>query len=130
MSNLRQKEGTLVVVATGDGAKTFRVKGGSLQHDGNWATGDLADQGPSGKTPPDMSDRDLNEATFSKMIAERLFKMAHAGQFDHLILIADPVTLGEIRPLLHSEVTDKLVLEQAKTLTKASVEDIEKSISA
>ncbi len=63
------------------------------------------------------------------MIAERLFKMAHARQFDHLILVADPVTLGEIRPLLHAEVTDKLILEQAKTLINASVADIEKSIS-
>ena len=130
MSQLDFKEGTFVVVATGEAAKTFRVKGGSLQHEENWRPGDLADEGPSGKTPPDMSDADLNEATFSKKIAERLYAKAHKGGFDRLILVADPVTLGEIRPLLHQEVSDKLVLEQAKTLINSPVEDIEKSLKS
>ncbi|WP_339928684.1 host attachment family protein [uncultured Brevundimonas sp.] len=128
MTQLRFPEGTFVVVASGEVAKTFRVKGGALQHAGDWNPTDLADDGPSGKTPPDQSDRDLNEATFSKQIAERLYKSAHAGAFDRLILIADPVTLGEIRPLLHSTVTDKLVLQQAKTLINSPVEDIERAL--
>lgn len=128
MSQLPYPNGTFVVVASGEEAKTFHVKGGSLTHDANWTPTNLADEGPSGKSPPDASDRDLNEATFSKQIAERLYKAAHAGAFDKLILIADPVTLGEVRPLLHQVVTDKLVLEQAKTLINSPVADIERSL--
>ncbi|GAA0869967.1 host attachment protein [Brevundimonas basaltis] len=122
-------EGALVVVASGEEAKTFRVRHGSLEHDGNWTPQNLADEGPAGKTPPEMSDQDLNEATFSKQIAARLYSMAHAGAYKHLILAADPVTLGEIRPLLHQEVTGKLVREHAKTLVNATVEDIQRSLS-
>ncbi len=54
--------------------------------------------------------------------------MAYNRAFDHLILVADPGSLGEIRPLLHQEVTEKLVLEQAKTLINSPVEDIERSL--
>lgn len=130
MAQLGFKDGTLVVVASGEEARIFRVKRGSLEHQENWTARNLADEGPSGKTPPDMSDRDLNEATFSKQIAERLYALAHAGAFDQLLLTADPVTLGEVRPLLHQEVTAKLVLEQSKTLINSTIEDIEKSLSA
>lgn len=128
MTQLRYPNGTFLVVASGEEAKIFHVQGGRLAHDANWTAKELADDGPAGKTPPDLSDRDLNEATFSKQIAERLYKAAHAGDFEQLIMIADPTTLGEIRPLLHQVVTDKLVLEQAKTLINSPVEDIERSL--
>lgn len=128
MTQLSYPEGTFVVVASGEEAKTFHVKGGSLTHDANWSPTNLADEGPSGKSPPDASFNDLNEATFSKQIAQRLYNAAHAGAFEQLILIADPRTLGEIRPLLHQVVTEKLVLEQAKTLINSPVEDIERSL--
>ena len=122
-------EDTFVVVATGEEAKTFRVKGGALEHDGDWSPGNLADDGPSGKSPSEQSAKDSMEATFSKLIAERLYTQSHQGGFERLILVADPATLGEIRPLLHQEVSDKIVLEQAKTLINSPVEDIEKSIA-
>ncbi|TVV77352.1 host attachment family protein [Sphingomonas solaris] len=129
MANLNYPENTFVVVATGEGAKTFRVCNGSLEHQGDWSPGHLADDGPAGKTPPDMPPHELNEATFAKLIAQRLYPMAHAGEFDALILAADPDTLGQIRPSLHQEVTSKIVLELAKTLTNSSVDDIERSIA-
>lgn len=129
MGTLNFPEETFVVVATGEEAKTFYVRSGSLEHDGDWTPGNLADEGPSGKSPPDQSAKDSMEATFSKIIAERLYADSHKGGFERLILVADPVTLGEIRPLLHQEVSDKIVLEQAKTLTNSPVADIEKSIS-
>tara|TARA_R110002124_G_C8753375_1_gene498459 strand:- start:320 stop:712 length:393 start_codon:yes stop_codon:yes gene_type:complete len=129
MGTLNFPQETFVVVATGTVAKTFHVKSGSLEHAGDWTPGDLADQGPAGKSPSEQSPRESMEATFSKIIAERLYADSHKGGFERLILVADPDTLGEIRPLLHQEVSDKIVLEQAKTLTNSSVADIEKSIS-
>ena len=44
------------------------------------------------------------------------------------MLIADPKTLGQIRPTLHKEVQDRLVSEVAKTLTKASITHIQKAL--
>lgn len=129
MGTLNFPEDTFVVVATGREAKTFHVRSGSLEHAGDWLPGDLADDGPSGKSPPEQSPKESMEATFSKMIAERLYHHAQKGDFERLILVADPVTLGEIRPLLHLEVTDKIILELAKTLTNSPVEDIEKSLA-
>jgi len=130
MAIAEHADGTLVVVTTGEEARIFTLQNGNLQPQASWTPGHLADQGPSGKTPPDMSDQDLNEATFSKIIAEKLYAMAHANEFRHLMLIADPRTLGEIRPLLHEAVTSRLILEQAKTLINATTEDIEKSIQS
>tara|TARA_R110000824_G_scaffold362725_1_gene550689 strand:+ start:967 stop:1365 length:399 start_codon:yes stop_codon:yes gene_type:complete len=129
MGTLNFPEDTFVVIATGREAKTFHVRSGSLEHDGDWNPGDLADQGPSGKSPSEQSPRESMEATFSKIIAEKLYERSHKGAYERLILVADPETLGEIRPLLHQEVSDKIVLEQAKTLINSPVADIEKSLA-
>lgn len=128
MAALEYPEGTFVVVTTGEEAKTFHVRNGSLQFDADWTANILNSEGPSGKSPPESSPRENDEATFSKQIAERLYKLAYDGAFEHLILVADPDSLGEIRPLLHREVTEKLVLEQAKTLINSPVEEIERSL--
>ncbi|WP_319533242.1 host attachment family protein [uncultured Cohaesibacter sp.] len=131
---MRLPKDTTVVVATGEGAKFFDAssKSGdvSLRFDHDLHPGDLADEGPSGKIPPDMDGKESMEATFSKILASNLYTKVHAGKIDNLVLIADPETLGEIRPLLHKEVTDALVLELDKTLTNSPVKDIEKTISA
>lgn len=123
-----------VVVATGTVAKYFHMKSNQgdakLEFVRETKPGDLADQGPSGKSPPERSAPESMEATFSNILANRLFDQAHAGEFDNLILIADPETLGEMRPLLHQEVTDKIAFELNKTLINAPIEDIEKSIDA
>lgn len=128
MAALDFPDGTFVVVTTGEEAKTFHIRKGSLEHDADWTPNNPNDDGPSGKSPPESSPQETDEATFSKQIAERLYKLAHKSAFNHLILIADPGTLGEIRPLLHQEVTKKLILEQAKTMINSPVEDIERSL--
>ena len=128
MGELNFVNQTLVVVATGEQAKTFRVIDGSLRHEANWTPENLDDEGPSGKRPHDSLPKSNDEATFSKQIAQRLYALAHGGGFEKLVIVADPQTLGEIRPLLHHEVTDKLVSELAKTLINSPVADIERSL--
>jgi len=130
MTTLNFPNQTLVVVATGAEAKTFRVVDGSLRQDEDWKPENLDDEGPSGKRPPDVTPAGNDEATFSKQIAEKLYALAHQGAFKHLVIAADPQTLGEIRPLLHLEVTDKVVFELAKTLINSSLSDIERSLRA
>ena len=129
----RVPHNALVVVADGIGARFFRNTGhGSqilLASEGEFKP-HLHDDGPSGKRPPESSNQETDEATFAKQLANELYHRAHNGNFAALILVADPQTLGQIRPTLHKEVQDRLVSEFHKTLTKASIADIQKALNA
>ena len=122
----------LIVVADGTGARFFRNSGHenkvSLSAEGELKPTDLLDEGPAGKRPPKSSSQETDEATFAKQLAQELYRRAHSGNFAALVLIADPQTLGQIRPTLHKEVQNRLVFEMGKTLTKASVADIQKAL--
>ncbi|WP_322987651.1 host attachment family protein [Hoeflea sp.] len=134
MTNKSVPHNTLIVVGTGEGANFYRnsAKGGELKlaHAGDLEPGNLADQGPSGKQPPDTSDKESMEATFAKILANHLYDLAQAHKFDHLVLVLDPDSLGEIRPSLHVSVRDKIMLELPKTLVNSPTDQIEKSILA
>ena len=123
-----------VVVTSGAEAKFFINDGTpndlKLKHTGSLTPQNLDDDGPSGNRPPESSNQETDEATFAKQLAQHLYAKAHKGDFEHLVLVADPDTLGEIRPILHQEVTQKITLELAKTLINSPTEDIERSISA
>jgi protein required for attachment to host cells len=132
MSHLPVPHKTLIVTGTGEGAKFYRNAGKNgelkLQHAKDLEPGDLADQGPSGKEPPDTSPQESMEATFAKILARHLYDLAQDHKFEKLILALDPDTLGEARPLLHSSVTDKIILEMPKTLVNSTTDEIERSI--
>ena len=123
----------LVVVADGTGARFFRNVGHeskiSLSAEGEFNPTDLLDEGPAGKRPPKSSNQETDEATFAKQLAKELYRRAHRGDFAALVLIADPQTLGQIRPTLHKEVQERLVSEVGKTLTKASIADIQRALT-
>ncbi|NNE56821.1 MAG: host attachment protein [Hellea sp.] len=130
MSKLNISPGTWIVTATGSGASVYRGRNqANLQKLNDWDPKDLNDDGPANKTPPEMSGREIDEATFSKQLAERLYQHAHSGDFDKLILAADPNTLGEIRPLLHQEVTQKIEREIDKTLTDLNAAELTEYLS-
>lgn len=134
MSNLPVPHNTLIVVGTGEGANFYRNAGKNgelkLQHSKDLEPGNLADQGPAGKQPPDTSAKESMEATFAKILANHLYDLAQQHKFDKLILVLDPDTLGETRPSLHISVTDKIMLELPKTLVNSPIDQIEKSIQA
>ncbi len=125
---------TLVVVADGRGARFFRNTGDagkpSLTADGDLKPSHLVDDGPAGKRPPESSRHEFDEATFTKQLAKELYRRAHMQDFASLVLVADPQTLGQIRPELHKEVQEKLISELGKTLTKSSAAGIQKTLSA
>ena len=75
------------------------------------------------------SDQETDEATFAKQLAQELYRHAHSGDFAAVVLIADKQTLGQVRPILHKAVQDRLVFEMGKTLTKASITEIQKALS-
>ena len=123
----------LVVVADGTGARFFRNSGHkykvSLSAEVEFKPTNLLDAGPAGHRPPESSAQETNEATFAKQLAKELYRRAHAGDFAALVLIADPQTLGQIRPSLHKEVKERVVSELGKTLTKASIKQIQKALT-
>ena len=128
--------GTWIVVADGTHARLFHNVGKQDELKLKQADvikpneGNEHGQGPSGHRPSDASQGQTDEATFVKQLAHRLNAAALKHEFEHLFLIADPTTLGEIRPQLHVETSKRLSGELAKTLTNSSVEDIEKSLKA
>ncbi len=127
-------EDALVVVADGEGARVFRNRGEkgaiSLHQYELLELVNLNDDGPAGSMPGESSSRQLDEATFAKQLAKGLNDAALKQQYAHLILVADPKTLGRVRPLLHKEATQRIVAEVGKDLTNVPLEDIERTLAA
>ena len=72
----------------------------------------------------------LEEDRFAAETAELLKKRALRNDFDSLIVVAPPRTLGELRKHYHKEVQKRLTGEIPKDLTGHPVPEIEKIISA
>ena len=70
------------------------------------------------------------EDRFAAETAEMLKRRALAHEYDALIIVAPPKTLGELRKHYHKEVSSRLAGELAKDLTGHPVPDIEKALSA
>ncbi|MBY4892080.1 host attachment family protein [Rhodobacteraceae bacterium N5(2021)] len=66
----------------------------------------------------------LEKERFASDLADILYKQAHKGRFDRLIICAAPKILGELRKELHQTVTDKVVAEADLTLTNHPVDEI------
>lgn len=125
--------GTWVLVADGTEARLFANVGTamnlSLKQEVVWKPEDLIDDGPSGRRPPESNDQATDEATFAKQMAHRLNAAALNNEYEQLVLIVDPQTLGQMRPQLHGETRQRLLQEIPKTMTKAPLEDIENALA-
>ena len=122
-----------IVLADGERAALFLQDGEGqvqLRHKQTIEPQALEDDGPSGVRPPESSAKDTDEATFAKQLAIFINEEAKSGSFEQLILVADPSTLGQMRPILHSEVQKRLLFDVPKTLTSAPVDEIEKQIAS
>lgn len=71
----------------------------------------------------------LEKERFAADLAERLYKMAHKGLFDRLIVAAGPRILGELRRDLHQEVAGRIVAEAALTLTNHPIDEIAERVA-
>ncbi|KIN60592.1 Protein required for attachment to host cells-like protein [Sulfitobacter noctilucae] len=72
----------------------------------------------------------LSKERFAAELAEILYKKAHQGAFEKLVIVAPPKTLGELRNEMHQEVSTKVIGEVPKTLTNHPVDEIEKIVAA
>ena len=122
---------TLVVVADGRSARLFRNVGDEsalkLHQADTMDPSDAMDAGPSGSQP---RDNDVGEAAFAKVLADRINASALRNGFAHIVLAADPTTLGEIRPQLHKTVNQRMLAEVAKDWTNTPLEQIERALHA
>lgn len=76
-------------------------------------------QGPGSHSKKPRSDpHDQAEEQFTRSLAQKLDKAVNMGRFDHLVVIADPRTLGRLRrhmsKSLAGRVTDELTLDLAR----------------
>lgn len=67
----------------------------------------------------------LEEDRFAAETAELLKERALRNDFESLIIVAPPKTLGELRKHYHKEVSDRIAGEIDKDLTKHPVSEIE-----
>lgn len=147
---LRIPSATLVVVADGHKALFLRNRGTAQIPDlvvedtmeqnnppDREQTSDRAGRRAASPTHPsvrsalDQTDRhQLEESRFSAKVAERLYRDPPTGAFDHLILVAPPTALGQLRRHLHDSVSQRVLSEVPKTLTQHGVADIQKVLTA
>lgn len=72
----------------------------------------------------------IGKERFAEEIAARLYKLAHGGEFDSIVLVAPPVMLGAMRKKLHKVVGDKVTAEIPKTMTNHAIPEIEAFLQA
>ncbi len=133
----------------GDGEKALFLKNGNddgfpnltvvreMEHEnpptreqGTDSPGRRSDNGPGHKSAVEEIDwHRLEKGRFAKEIADRLYKAAHRGQYQKLIIAAPPVVLGELRKALHKEVEERIVFDIAKELTNQPIGEIEKALT-
>ena len=118
----------LVVIADGRKAILFRNTGKpgivELHEEIRLTPKDLSDSGPSGARPEEQTPNQTDEATFAKQLADKLYTMKHGGEFDAMVLAADPQTLGQMRDAMHKTVLDSIVVSHPKDWTNHSTGDI------
>ena len=94
---------------------------------------DTSNKGSGGRhhsSSANPSDSQQDEDGFAAGTAKILNSRVLAGKIDHLIIVAAPRTLGELRKHYHKALSAVLVGEIAKDLTGHTVADVEKIIAA
>ena len=76
------------------------------------------------------TDRDLDEAAHVAAAAEWLNHQAKTNKFEHLIVVADKRSLGELRRHYHMELEKRLVGEVGKAVTNQPIDEIAQAIAA
>ena len=124
--------GTWILVADGEEARLFRNAGTdytlSLEQVEVFKASDTLNEGPSGHRPPESDAQSTGEATFAKQLSHRLNAAALGNAYAHLVLMADPQTLGQMRPQLHMQTERRIIGEVAKTFTNAPLQAIQDAL--
>lgn len=147
MIDVRIPAGALVFIADGRKARLLRNKG-SVRHvklitereleQDNPPTRQQGTDRPGRYMGADGASRSAVEQTdwhrlakerFAAQAADMLYRMAHAHAFEHLVVVAPPKALGDLRAAFHPEVATRIVAEVAKDLTSYPVQELAKLLS-
>jgi protein required for attachment to host cells len=83
-------------------------------------------QGPGTHSMNPRSDPHENaEEQFSRGLAQKMEKAARLGRFDHLLVVADPKTLGRLRQQMNKSVEGKVAEEVALDLVRLPLNQLE-----
>lgn len=82
--------------------------------------------GPGRSAYDEADSRQLGEDRFAADTAEMLNRRALGNEFESLIVVAPPRTLGELRKYYHGELNRRLIGEVQKNLTNTPVDEIER----
>ena len=72
----------------------------------------------------------LAKSKFAGEISDRLEIAANRDEFDRLVLVAPPKTLGELRAQFSTKISSRIVAEINRDLTRHPIEDIEKQVAS
>jgi protein required for attachment to host cells len=73
---------------------------------------------------------ELEKERFAGLVAERINRAALVNQFDHILIVAPPRILGELRREFAKATEGKIVGELAKDLTHHTIAEIERLLTA
>jgi protein required for attachment to host cells len=122
--------GATVAVIDGETVRLFRNTGAKLgvhlveitaaspapAHAGSGARHHTGSANPDG--------RRLVEDDFAAAAAAFLNRLTMDGTIEHLVLVSDPRTLGEMRKHFHRDLRGKIIGELAKDFSRRPLEDI------
>lgn len=129
-------KGTIVAIADGEILNLFRNAGEGdapqlvAEPDAAVSTDNMGSGGRHHSSAANPSDSQQDEDSFAAGIVEVLNRRVLDGEIEHLLVIAAPRTLGELRKHYHKALSAVLVGELAKDLTGHAVADIETIITA
>lgn len=129
-------KGATVAVADGEILNLFRNTGDEATPkltslpDANVSITNHSSGGRHHSSAANPADSQQDEDSFAAGIADILNRRVLNGKIEHLIVVAAPRTLGELRKHYHKTLEAVLVAEIAKDLTGHTITDVEKIISA
>ena len=129
-------KGAILAVADGEKLSLFRNSGDETHPklaalpDAEVGTDNKGSGGRHHSSSANPDDKRLDEDGFAAGVAALLNKRVLGGHVEHLVIIADPKTLGEMRKHYHAKLSAVLLKEIAKDLTGHSAGDIEKTLLA
>ena len=98
---------------------------------GSPRTGNAVAAGANNRSAYEQTDfHQLEEDRFAAAAAEMLKDRALRNEFESLVVVAPPKTLGELRKHYHKEVEKRIAAEVPKDLTNVPVEEIERILQA
>lgn len=87
-------------------------------------------KGPGRSAYSETDFHELEKDRFAAEAADMLKRWALRNDFESLIVVAPPTTLGEMRKHYHKEVEKRLAGEVPKDLTNSPVQEIERILQA